>query len=206
MKKHIFNTVILLLALCSCKAQSPIVERDASFDGKVQGTYFKDLNNEFNKFEGTWIFTNGNTTFTLVLEKKEMVYDGSEFYFDELFGEYRYIENGVEIVNTLPLLTQHPDNVNNRSVGGGHIIPTNLYVACDDCPPNERRVKLYFFDSERKYLSISLVLRYLQDANHLGQEAQMTATLVSDGGSMLPEDDSPTAPRVPYGEYLMVKQ
>nr|WP_262603131.1 DUF6705 family protein [Ichthyenterobacterium magnum] len=37
-----------------------------------------------------------------------MVYDGFEHYFDELVGEYKYIENGVETRNMLP-------NINRKS-------------------------------------------------------------------------------------------
>ena len=205
MTKQILNTILLLLTLCSCKAQNPIVSLDAKRHKTVDGAYYKDLNNELDKFEGTWVFTNGTTTFTLVLKKKEQFAVNNDFR-DFILGEYQFVDNGVEIVNTLPLLPQNLNDIDNGSVGGGNFILNHVYPVCDDCPPNERRLELYFYDSERKYLSISLVLRYLQDANHLGQEAQMTATLVSDGGSMLPQDDSPSAPRVPYGDHLMVKQ
>jgi hypothetical protein len=34
----------------------------------------------------------------------------------------------------------------------------------------------------------------------------MTATLISNSGVYLPDPNSPTEARVPYGEYLLVKQ
>ena len=40
-------------------------------DGYRNGQYYKDTYNHLNVFEGTWVFQNGNTTFKLVLEKKE---------------------------------------------------------------------------------------------------------------------------------------
>tara|TARA_R110002012_G_scaffold291564_1_gene486099 strand:+ start:119314 stop:119931 length:618 start_codon:yes stop_codon:yes gene_type:complete len=203
--KNIILITILFFALLSCKAQTPVVGLDAPTT-TPSGAYFKDINNEFNKFEGTWVFTEGTTTFTVALEKKEMVYDGFKYYYDELFGAYSYITNGVEIVNTFPLITETETDLDNTRIGAPSIIPNNLYVACNDCLPNERRLQLYFSDPERPYLSVSIILRHIQDADQFGQEAQMTATIVSNGGGMIPNENSPTELRVPYGEYLMVKQ
>ncbi len=200
MKKIIILTAIL--TALSCKAQNPIVSFDAYRHTTPDGAYYKDLDNEFNKFEGSWTYINGNTSLTIILQKKELIYVNND-YRDILVGEYRYSINGVEIINTLPLLTNNPDNIDIRNIGGGNIIPNNMYVACDDCLPNERRVKLYISDPERSYLSASIVLRYL--TNETNPE-KMTVTIFSNGGVIIPNVDSPTSLRVPYGEYLMIKQ
>ena len=63
---------------------------------------------------------------------------------------------------------------------------------------------LNFHDPERNYLSLSLVLRYLPQS--FGTPEKMTAALIDNDSVMLPDENSPTVPRVPYGEYLMVKQ
>ncbi|SFN44057.1 hypothetical protein SAMN04487989_101439 [Bizionia echini] len=204
MKNIIYINLLVIGLTLSCKAQSPIVSLDAPTT-TPSGAYLKDLNNELDKFEGTWIFTEGTITFTITLEKKEMVYDGFKYYSDELFGAYSYTTNGVEIVNTFPLITETETDLDNTNIGGNYIIPNNLYVACDDCAPDERRVKLYFSDPERPYLSVSTVLRYIQDGNVPGQDEQITATIFPHGG-MLPDENSPSTIRVPYGEYLMVKE
>jgi len=83
------------------------------------------------------------------------------------------------------------------------IIPTGMFLLCDTCAPDERRVKLYFADSERSYLSVSIVLRYLKDSII---PEKMTATIISNGGGIIPTATSPTETRVPYDEYLMIKQ
>ncbi|MDX1272311.1 DUF6705 family protein [Bizionia paragorgiae] len=197
--KHIINIAIILLTFFSCKAQNPIVAIDASPSSTPDGAYFKDLNNEFDRFIGTWKFIDGNTSFTLMLKKKELYFNGTD-YEDIILGEYIYIENNIEIVN-------YQSNFNNP-IGAGHkivgnlIIPTNMFVNCDVCEPNERRVLLNFSDPERNYLSASIVLRYLEGSN----PEQITATIISAGGGMIPNENSPTELRVPYGEYLMVKQ
>ena len=203
MKNIITLFTLLILTLTACKAQTPIVEIDARYKTTPLGGYFKDINNEFDKFTGTWLFSDGNNSFILVLEKKEMIYDGDEYYEDLIVGEYQYIENSNIIVNTIPSLIDNPDDIDSRNIVGRNIIPTNLYVPCDDCSENERRVELLFSDPERDYLSVSIILRYSEGVSN---PEQLTANIISTDSSMLPSEDSPTSTRVPYGEYIMTKE
>jgi hypothetical protein len=199
------TTVVYILIFLNFVAysQNPIVAIDATMSDKSQGTYFKDLDNEFEKFEGTWLYENGNTSLKIVLEKEEQKYsDGVGFYFDTLMGEYQYIENGVEQINTLGNLGLNPLGYE-RSIGGGMIIPNNLFLKCDDCAPNERRVMLYISDPQREYLNYAIVLRYLIGQTNL---EKMTVTIFAEDGAMLPTPNAPTSLRVPDGEYLMEKQ
>lgn len=104
MKKIIF--IISIIATISCKAQSPIismVEFENNDDLQLsEGSYLKDVENKLQPFVGTWQWTDGSSTFTVVIEKIEMVYESySNNYSDYLVGKYKYVENGVEIVNTL---------------------------------------------------------------------------------------------------------
>ncbi|TYB69037.1 hypothetical protein ES676_14430 [Bizionia saleffrena] len=172
---------------------------DASRSATPDGAYYKDLNNEFNKFEGVWKSTDGNSELTIVLQKVEQLQVRND-YRDYLIGEYKYIENEMELINTIPPIQDI--NTETHNIGGGYIINSNVSIPCDDCTPNERRLDLYISDPERDYLSASIVLRYLEGSN----PEQMTATIISDGGGMIPNENSPTELRVPYGEYLMVKQ
>lgn len=181
--------------LLSCKAQSPIVGLDALYK-TPKGAYLKDLNNELNKFEGTWKYINGTTELVIVLKKKEKV-KGLKYYRDKLYGEYSYKKNGVIIVNTLPLDINTPSNI-----GGSYIIKNNQFVKCNDCTPDERRVDLYFYDPERKYLNTDIILRYIQGSNPV----QIKVTVYSRHGGMIPHENSPTETRVPFGEYLLTKQ
>ncbi|MCK7590503.1 hypothetical protein M0G43_07965 [Subsaxibacter sp. CAU 1640] len=186
--------------MLSCKSQSPVVGLDAYRHNTVDGAYFKDLNNELNKFEGTWVCNISGMTFTIKILKKTMVFNGKD-YEDILIGEYKYVENGNEVINTLANINN--SNSAKHNIYGRRIIANDMYVKCDDCLPSERRVKLFITDSERKYLSVSLVLRYLTDE---ANPEKMTATIKSNGGVIIPDDNSPTSLRVPYGEYLMIKQ
>ena len=200
--KHIIFITLLVLTF-SCKAQSPVVARDALRSDKSPGTYFKDLNNEFNKFEGTWLYQNGSTQFKVILTKVEMDYDGYKNYYDQLFGEYQYIENGTEIVNTLSNLTTNPNNYDNRNIVGGLFIDNNDLPTCDDCSDTERRVSLGFYDPERDYLNYTITLRYL-----VGQTnpEKMEITIFESDSAILPYEGAPETIRVPAGTYLMEKQ
>ena len=89
--------IILVLLSNTITAQSPIIDiEDYGKEESISGAYYKDIKNYFDDFTGTWIYTNGNTSLKIVLNKKTMRYTG-KFYTDAVDGEYQYIENGVEV-------------------------------------------------------------------------------------------------------------
>ena len=185
-----------MLIAFSCKAQT--VGLDAPYN-TPEGAYYKDLNNELDKFEGTWVFDNGTTIFTIVLEKREQQQVLND-YRDLLKGEYKYEENGQVQVNTLSNLND-PSTQNN--IGGSYIHKKTDYPACGDCTENERRIDMYFNDPERSYLSDGIVVRYLLDETN---PEKLEVIIYQSGGGILPDENSPDVPRVPYGTYIMVKQ
>ena len=193
--KNIVAVITILLTL-SCKAQ--IVPLDTDEWEVPSGSYFKDIQNEMDKFVGTWAYTTQNETLTLTIQKRQMVYTGKH-YEDLLIGEYHYVKNGVEIINTLPLLNDNMIIGHNHNISGNFFIPINLFVNCNNCSPSEKRIKLHFSDPQRDYLSVSIILRYLLNESNPNK---MTATVFANDGVMLPYDGAPTSPRVPYGEYL----
>lgn len=199
--KHFIIILITTISFLNCKAQNHIIPIDTYYQDANEGDYFKDLNNELNPFIGTWKYTNGSTSFTITLQKKVMVYDG-EYYEDLLIGEYRYVENGVEKVNTLPQLNGIlPSGVN--SIYGRKVINPDYYnVPCDDCAPTERRVKLHMRDPDRNYLpTSSITLRYL-----FGENPEKIAILIkSESGGIIPEG-VPDSARFPLGEFVLIKQ
>jgi len=192
---------MLIITITSCKAQSPVVTLDDITYETQDGAYFKDTNNEFNKFEGTWVYTNGNAIFTIVLQKKEMIFNGTD-YEDLLIGEYKYEEDGVELVNTLPLLDDSSIVGHYHSISGNSILSNENIPVCDDCSLQERRVDLFIDDPLREYLSGALVLRYLTDSS----PEQIEVLFYSNGGGPLLTEDSPILMRAPYGEYTFTKQ
>jgi hypothetical protein len=88
--KNLFFTISILLLALSCKAQSPIVPLDTYIHEIADNSYVKDIDNELNKFIGTWIFSDGTSTFTLVLQKQIQTFN-DDYYEDYMIGEYSSI-------------------------------------------------------------------------------------------------------------------
>lgn len=95
--------------------------------------YYKDIDNDLNKFIGTWQFTDGGlTTFKIILKKKTNYYDSYfQCYTDILVGEYQYIEEGIEQCNTLSLIDTRL-NADDNTISG------NSLFRCDTCIPGQR--------------------------------------------------------------------
>ncbi|HET8809311.1 MAG TPA: DUF6705 family protein, partial [Flavobacteriaceae bacterium] len=48
------------------------------------GVYYKDVNHILDAFEGTYLFTNGNTSFKIVLEKKINLPFNNGIYYEDI--------------------------------------------------------------------------------------------------------------------------
>jgi hypothetical protein len=138
--KNIIKLVIILIGF-SCKAQSPVInlaERDGS---RISNAYYKDIDNLLNPFEGTWVYTDGSTSFKIVFLKKEMTYRGN-YYEDILIGEYQYIRNGEELFNSLSEVdVVLPFEINHHIAGNN--LPTTP-TPFGDYTTDNFRVKLCF--------------------------------------------------------------
>jgi hypothetical protein len=92
--------LLLLLAITSwgCKSQT-LDERMQQRE--LKENWFKDTENIFNTFEGTYVYNDGTKMLKVVLQKK---LQSDKYNGDVLIGEYQYVENGVEKFNTLSRL------------------------------------------------------------------------------------------------------
>lgn len=103
--------MFLYFGLFSCKSQIyPIEGRVPS--STIEGMIFKDTNNNFDKFEGTWEYSDATSRFRLVLQKIED-YEDLGYVSDVIVGNIIYEENGVEVINTLtnPSTSQGSDDI-----------------------------------------------------------------------------------------------
>ena len=137
--KNIFLILIVSFSFSFCKAQAPVnapiislsTATSDSFKIINNGAYFKDVDNRYAQWVGTWQYQNGNTLFKIVIEKVEGVYfplNSGHFinpitcYVDLLIGKYYYEVNGVVISNHLtyidpriaPLYFAYPNNQNTK--------------------------------------------------------------------------------------------
>ncbi len=111
---------------------------------EVEGAYYKDIYDDLNNFVGTWEYTNGTTSLTITLLKKEMqhrtyTYKSFSYYQDVLIGGYKYMENGVEKINTLSQLSLSLPNDSDYYIFGNILLPPAT-TNCSGCLANMRMV------------------------------------------------------------------
>ena len=143
--KNLIKISILLLFTANNFAQTIVNIEELSLEVSPD-TYYKDINNFFEVFVGTWIYTDGTTSFKLVLEKKAMVPNNvNNSFFDYLIGEYQYIKNGNELINTIG-----NTDANNLGILGNLLLKNTYRPYCSDCPEDERRIGLSLKKEEPK--------------------------------------------------------
>ena len=189
------KTLLLVLIAFSCKAQTPVVPLD-TFDDFPLGTYYKDVNHDLTKYAGTWQNTQGNSVLTIVLQKKEMIFDDRNYH-DMIIGEYKYVQNGVEVINTLPRLYDPAITGDYHHISGYSARYNGSFPSCEGCPATEKRRHLHISDPERKYLSHRIMLQYIN-------ATIIKVTIFPKGAIILPENGF-TAMRVPDRVYIMTK-
>jgi hypothetical protein len=152
-----FKYLVLFLFSIACKGQNPIIDITSSRFGQPAGYYMKDINNLLNQFEGTYLYTNGATSLKITLVKKIQQYNGS-FYEDLIIGEYQYIENGIEKINTLNKINIVYNDQRSHSIDGNLIVNNNFrYWKCPSCSSNEKRLSCSFNDpSNERYANITI--------------------------------------------------
>jgi len=160
--KKIINIVLLLAIAASCKAQNPVFDISENRGTEnLTGAYYKDMYNLLNPFEGTYIYTNGNTSLKIVLQKKvRSTINNNRYYYDYLIGEYQYIENGIEKVNTLNKLNINYSDARDYSIGGDLIISKGN-TGCFECLPNEKALSAGMVDGASENIAQLIIRRIM---------------------------------------------
>jgi len=197
--KIIYTLLITLLLTTISNAQSPVIDiEDLRFRTSIDNAYYKDVNNFYDNFEGTWLYTNGTTSFKIVLTKEEINYTG-KYYEDEIIGEYQYIENGVELINTLGNTDTY-----NISIWGSRLLKSHARPVCNDCPIDERRLRIAFTDHTRNGLSAQVTLKKIM----VGSQQALEAFIWGNGVGVIDPNNPPThtTMTIPYGTFTFIKQ
>ena len=191
--KYNITLLFIVIFLTSVNAQQlPLFQLNAD---NMKNNTFVDADSDLEPYVGTWLFQQGNTSFKIVLQKKTQSYDSElNSYFDMLIGEYEYIENGVTIVNTLPLLDNSSIGDFNHNING-YSLRRNFNTE----PGNVRRVKLEIRDPEYPYLRDFILLRHYVDIGHYIE-------MLKSGRTQILTEDLPIVQRVPSKFYIMEKQ
>lgn len=196
MKNHIL--ILFLIAFTSCKSQSVNIK---NWNGNyVANTYYEDIDNELNQFEGTYQFTNGNNELTFTF-KKQLKYYNTSYYQDLLTGEYKYKEGGVILVDNLNRINQNLLNKYSHDICGNTLIYNDMKPNCDNCLPNQLRADLIFFGRSNNDNGGSIVI---QKFNENGQE-KIKIIIFYLARIINPGDAMPLDPKLPSGEYTLTR-
>ncbi|AZQ42932.1 DUF6705 family protein [Nonlabens ponticola] len=187
---------------CYSQTTEPLSE-DNFYNIGVSGNYYKDLDNEMDYFLGTWIHDDGDNQFTLFIKKEERVpFNGS--FKDMLVGEYRFVQNGIEKVNSLNLLDTRSGRA--HLIHGNSIVYNCWYLNAKNCRDGEPRfvLRIDIPNVDRPLGTISLHKPAVNRS--LGQElliGEMVFEFLGhlQIGESLPEIDLPW-----QEDYLFVRQ
>jgi hypothetical protein len=206
--------MIVFLLSNSIFSQSPLLPKyENSSYGEVEGAYYKDINNFHNPFVGTWQYTSGNTSFKIVFRNRTMIHTSSydNYYFsDFLVGEYQYIENGVEKINTLANLTEEHADSWDYNICSSHLKHRKSYPICHECANDEKRLVFIFNEPSRRHLEgigyIFTVRRFFEN----GQEKLKLWFIAVGNGIVVDKNINDLVGindfTVPFGEYILIKQ
>ncbi|MBC7525000.1 MAG: hypothetical protein H7239_11245 [Flavobacterium sp.] len=194
--------MLFVVITINCNAQTSVVDLLDDDGSAITNTYYKDVNNLLNPFEGTYLYTNGNTSFKIILVKVVQQYNG-RYYEDLLIGEYKYIENGVLKVNTLPELSTVYNNQRVHNIDGNSIIYNNDRAwKCPLCATGEKRLETSIRDASTDRYALLFMRKVMvgsQEALSI-KISQVTMTSYQVGTT------PPPAFSLPFGEYTLIKQ
>jgi len=203
--KNIFLLSLFLLSTFY-KSQSVIIDITKSGAGQPSDYYRKDTNNLQNPFQGTYIYTNGNTSLTIVLKKMIKQLNGYH-YEDLIIGEYKYVKNGIVVANTLSNLDiVYSNEFLKHGLAGSSVIPSNTFLwPCSQCNPSEKVLRALIRDK----VSGRRADFFMRRTTVNGQEAmQVNITNISawivDSNDPSTFNEPPFA--LPKGEFTMIKQ
>lgn len=198
--KNILIPFLFLVIIINCKAQSPIINIE-DYNGKpIEGAYYRDTNNLLDPFVGTYIYTNGTTSLKIVLQKKTMLFDTYK-YEDLLVGEYQYVENGVEKINTLLNLSLSHSYSFNYSIRGNAILRMNNHM-CFGCTQNEVRIRASLLEHNTDNISQLIVSKVIENS----QPAIKISVWWRIGYYNSDYESLPLQPSFPSGDYVLIKQ
>ena len=102
MKNIIINSFIVLFTLTSLAQTIEPLETKWSTNFLASNTYFKDVNDELDKFIGTWKYEDAvtNTIFEITFYKEENIDGLRNCTFDKLNANFKLSINGAEQYNT----------------------------------------------------------------------------------------------------------
>lgn len=200
MKKLIQLIAILTITL-SCRAQSPVYDILDYHENPPFGAYYKDVYNQLDSYEGTYIYTDANQMLKIVLQKKVLSANANHSQYEDLIiGEFQHIVNGVEKINTLNKLAINYQDQALHGIRGSYFL-TGDSLGCTDCAPNEKRLAGSLKDNVA-HTNAVIQLRKMT----VGSQPAMKFSLYWELRVHADTDPPVKYPSIAPGDYIMIKQ
>lgn len=214
MKKIITISLISFFSF-SCNAQTIVPRFGSGHIGEIN-YYYKDVTNFFSEFEGDWLYTNGNTSLRIRLARKENVLFTTtlgSYRKDILVGEFKYVDNGVETLNTLDnLLVNHSSDHDYSLYDVGRMRRT-VYPVCSECGADEYRVRLVYNEPQYRnykgldsYIVIRKVIENGTEKLKLNFIPKNMEAYRIINGDIYNVEMINALYKVPFGDYTLIKQ
>ncbi len=209
--KHLFKILSLFLIALSCKAQSPVIDLHTT-KKEIENAYYKDIENFYGQFVGTWVYTDNVKTIRYRFAKKDMFYYRSptNYYVDFLVGEMQYIENGVEKINTLNRVDLNFDNIFKYSMSSIAKIGYDFAPLCPECPPDVKRLAMSYDEptNDDFGLDATFVMRRVVEDGIEKLKVQYKSISGASGESKrdMSQPSTTTDFTIPYGDYTLVRE
>lgn len=198
--RNIFITIIILTGSCLATAQTPIKPLNNLDLSDSSGTYYKDIDNEMTPFLGTWLYQEGSTLLKIILKKSTQYYNG-RYYIDLLVGEYQYVENGIEKVNTLGQINTVQGY--EHSIDGSTNFSNCQIPPVQNCRDGQLRFHLILTDPTEDRVAADFIIH--KNLDRLSNEIVALITFSSEGTIEL--NEAMPSPAMPWQrEYVLVKQ
>jgi hypothetical protein len=129
--------MFILLNYVSAKSQTLPIE-DLGFE-PIAGAYYKDINNVFDQFVGTWRYTDGEyeITFRFIKLTNKTI---SNYTYDAIIGAQKIVKNNVVLIDNLNELNNLNLAYYYYPLGGTSIISNDTPPVCSTCLPNTKRI------------------------------------------------------------------
>lgn len=88
--KKIILTILLILSISFLNAQEIILKKETPIKEIVKGTHYKTEKKILEKFEGIWVFKNGEEIFKIQIKTEKFYNKLLDVYVDILIGRYCY--------------------------------------------------------------------------------------------------------------------
>ncbi len=194
------NILTLTLVLFATACQSQIINIKDDDGSGIANAHYADIDNILGPFEGTWLYTNGDTTLKIILLKK-IDHFNSKYYEDVIIGGYEYKVGNTTLISNLNDINTPFLNSFEKGIGGNNIKNNNGYPPCPDCSVGEKRLLLMFSEFSTNMYGTILIKRTLISGQEAIKVVIRVGEIVQVVGNPLPPDDF----IVPSGEYTLTK-